>query len=130
MTSNEFKENQGRLARLSEEERKEIARKGGLATQEKIRKRKSIKEMADIMLSCELNGEGREAVKKMFPELEEDEITYAAYIVFGQIMAAVGEGKGNAKAFEKLIELQDYRTPEDDEKDRLTIALEEAAKKL
>ena len=53
--SKEFKANQGRLAHLTEEERKEIARKGGQARAEKERKRKNMSELVKAMLSCDID---------------------------------------------------------------------------
>ena len=127
--SREFECNKGRFKTLHADELREIASKGGKATAKKNRNRKKLGELADIMLSSELSGKNKQKILEMFPELEDEDVTYAALVVFAQIMAAVGEKKVNAKSFEMLMELQNNSSVQE-EKDPLSQALEEAAKKL
>ena len=127
--SEQFIANQGRFKTLDKDELADIASKGGQATATKYRNRKKIKDIADIMLSGELQGTARKKIAQMFPELDEEDLTYTALIVFAQIMAAAGEKNVNSRAFEILCEMQDSTTKNEDG-DPLSDALEKAAKQL
>ena len=125
--SKEFKANQGRFARLSKEERTEIARKGGQALKEKMKKQKTMQEMAKQMLACDIDDKMKAEIASKIIGLPEDEMNVAAMIIFGQIIAAL---KGNPKSFELLLNIDNQQKSDENEVDGLSKALEEAGEAL
>lgn len=130
MASEAWEKNKGRFARLSPEERRAIAKKGGEASARKNAERKRLRDLADAMLSHALTGDAADIVRERFPDLDDDDITYAAYAVLGQILAAAGEQQASASSFEQLVSLQEQQAPISGERDALSEALIEAARKL
>ena len=125
--SKEFKANNGRFARLSKEERTEIARKGGKARQEKYKKQKTMQEMAKQMLACDIDDKMKAEIASKVIGLPEEEMNVASMIIFGQILAAL---KGNPKSFELLLNIDNQQKAEENEADGLSKALEEAGEAL
>jgi PBSX family phage terminase large subunit len=88
----------------SEQNREEAAkngRKGGKASGEARRRKKNINQLAAMMLEKELSSKQKASVKKLIPDIEDDDLTVAAAMVAGQASAAI---KGNTSAFLALAE--------------------------
>lgn len=84
---------------LTEDEQRAFKKKGGIASGVARRKKKGMKELAKIMLGCGANDEAKKAIKKMFPDLNEDEITVEAAILAKQAEKAT---EGDIKSAEFL----------------------------
>lgn len=89
----------------SKEHASEIGRKGGIASGEARRKKKSIYELTQAMLSAPLSGKQKEQVKQMANGILEDEdLTVTAMMIAGQVKSAFN---GNVKAMEVLNNYQE-----------------------
>lgn len=75
----------------------EAGRKGGRVRVAK----KSAAELAAVMLESMLTDGGKKVVKKLVPDMEDDDLTLAAAMVAGQAQAAI---KGNTSAYIALTE--------------------------
>lgn len=82
----------------------ETARKGGIASGVAKRKKKAIAEVAEIMLAQKMQGDGAKKLKKMYPTMEDEDITVSAGILAAQVNAAI---KGDSKAASYLIEMSE-----------------------
>ena len=85
---------------LSEEEQRVIRQKGGIASGKARKKKKQLKDLANIILDNNIRDE--QVVKNMqekFPELNMDDITYGLILLLKQYEKAKD---GDAKAFELL----------------------------
>ena len=85
---------------LSEEEQRAIRQKGGIASGKARKKKKQLKDLANIILDNNIRDE--QVVKNMqekFPELNMDDITYGLILLLKQYEKAKD---GDAKAFELL----------------------------
>ena len=83
----------------SDQNREEAARngrKGGIASGEAKRRKKTIAELAEMMLNLKLSDRNAAAIKKLVPDITDDDMTNAAAMVAGQISSAI---KGNTTAF-------------------------------
>ena len=103
----------------TEEEWKEISRKGGINSGIAKRKKKTVQELAKIMLEQQLPNKQKKGLKKQFDELDETDLNGFAAIIAGQIQSAVS---GNTKAFEKLLELTEQQLAEKDLKYKIPAA--------
>ena len=75
--------------------------KGGKASQEARRRKKTAAELAAYMLESALTDGGKNVVKKLVPGMADDDLTLAAAMVAGQAQAAI---KGNTSAYIALTE--------------------------
>lgn len=71
------------------EEARAIGRKGGLASGQKRREKKTMSSLATMMINAQLSGENKAKIKKQFGILEDDDITIASAMMAGQIKAAM-----------------------------------------
>ena len=92
-------ENLKSLADRTTEEQREIAIKGGQASGEARRKKKGMRELANIMLGCGANKANIDAIRAIFPDLDIDDVTVEAAILAKQAEKAV---KGDLKSAEFL----------------------------
>lgn len=98
----------------------EIARRGGLASGRAKREKKSMAQMATMMLESALTDKSKAAIKGLCKDVPEGDITVQSAVVAGQIKAAIN---GNTAAFNSLTSLTDR------EAERLAqAAAEEAAR--
>ncbi|MGI6048990.1 MAG: hypothetical protein ACOYEG_13460 [Petrimonas sp.] len=82
------------------EERRENARKAGIASGEARRKKKRMKELCDLVLNNKIQDERAvEGLRQRFPEIESDDITYELVLILKQYEKAKD---GDSKAFELL----------------------------
>lgn len=93
-------------------EQVEIARKGGIASGEARRAKKSMAERANLMLNMALSEKQKSSLKTIAAEAEDDS-TIADLMIAGQIKSAV---EGNTKAFNALQQLSDSYGKDDDAK--------------
>ena len=81
---------------ISPERRREIARMGAAATNEKIRKRKSFREIIEALGASDATEDEKRKFMQMFPGVDPDEITKDVMLVAS--MYNQGIGRGNVKA--------------------------------
>lgn len=86
----------------SEEARKR-GRAGGLASARKKAEKKSAGKLVQLALSSAISGKNAEEVRKLMPDLEDDDMNVQALMIAGQAKSAV---EGNTKAFNALMEIQ------------------------
>lgn len=89
----------------------EMGRRGGIASGEARRRRRSMSELASVMMGQELRGRDAQRVGALFPDLG-GEVTQAAAVVAGQVAAA---RKGSTQAFNALRELEGEQAARDAE---------------
>lgn len=90
----------------SEQARKN-GRKGGLASAEAKKKRKTMAQLATAMINSELDEKTKEKIKRRFAGVIDEDITVASAMMAGQIQSAIS---GDTKAFNAvsaLIEKQE-----------------------
>lgn len=86
-------------AMLTEDEQRDFSSKGGKASGAARRRKKEMRELAKIMLDCEASSSMKEAIKKVFPDLADEDITVSAAILAKQADKAA---KGDIKSAEFL----------------------------
>lgn len=86
------------------EEAREYGRKGGLASGEARRAKKTMAQLAELMLNSKLSEDKKEEIQSQFGDIIDEDATVASMMVAGQIKSAIG---GNTKAFNALTELSD-----------------------
>ena len=83
---------------------KEFGRLGGIAAGKAARRKKSMRELASLMLSQKIpEGEAKERLRKMY-NIDSDDLTTQAAVIAGQIQSAM---RGNTMAFATLVNLQE-----------------------
>lgn len=101
----------GNLVPFTSKNSEEMGRRGGVASGEARRRKRSMSELASVMLGQELRGEDASSVASDFPGLG-GEVTQAAAVVAGQVMAA---RKGSTQAFNALREMEAEQAARDAE---------------
>ena len=100
------------------EKQVEIARKGGLASGEAKRKKKTMSQVATLMMESALTDKNKTAIKALCPGVQDDDMTIQSAMIAGQIKAAIN---GNTSAFVVLNELaqkeEQSKTEEEEQKD-------------
>ena len=100
----------------SREEAVKNGRKGGVASGEAKRRNKTIAELSQMMLNLRLSEKNAAAIKKLVPDINDEDMTTAAAMVAGQISSAI---KGNTTAFLAVNEqAEKARTKEEAERKR------------
>lgn len=69
-----FGENKGRLQKLTPEERKQIASKGGKKAQENARRNRSMEELAKMIMRCKPSKKIQDQIHNMFPDIDKKDI--------------------------------------------------------
>lgn len=90
-------------------EQREIARSGGIASGAARRRKKGLAELADAMLDAPARGRAAAGVRRLYPDMDPEDMTMGALAVAGQVSAAA---KGNTRAFEALAAMQAAREEE------------------
>lgn len=101
----------GTLIDFDSENAAEMGRRGGIASGEARRRRRSMSELASVMLGQGLRGRDAQTVGALFPDLD-GEVTQAAAVVAGQVAAA---RKGSTQAFNALREMEAEQAARDAE---------------
>lgn len=86
----------------TKEQQSQIARMGGIASGKARRKKKTMQQLAKMMLESETNKKNVRSVKGLCKEIEDEDITVMASMIAGQARSAM---KGNALSFQVLTEL-------------------------
>lgn len=88
---------------LTEEEHRSIARKGGKASVEARRKKKAMREVAEMVLGSKIS-DNDEKIRQQLKEkgISEEDMTYQTAVVFATLGQAL---KGNVKAVKELREM-------------------------
>ena len=86
------------------EEARKYGRKGGIASGEARRAKKTMAQLAELMLNSKLSEDKKEKIQSEFGDIIDEDATVASMMVAGQIKSAIG---GNTKAFNALTELSD-----------------------
>jgi len=95
------------------EEQAEIARKGAMASAEARRRKRSMAEMAQIMLNSKLDKKGKETVQRLCADLADEDATVQSLMLAGQVQSAI---KGNTKAFTAIQDIMEKNASKLDEK--------------
>lgn len=82
----------------------EEAKKGGINSGIARRNKKTMAQLAELMLNSQLDEQSKKRVQKMCGDVMDEDATVASMIMAGQIQSAM---KGNTKAFVALTELSD-----------------------
>ena len=82
----------------------EEAKKGGINSGIARRNKKTMAQLAELMLNSQLDEQSKKRVQKMCGDVMDEDATVASMIMAGQIQSAM---KGNTKAFIALTELSD-----------------------
>ena len=82
----------------------EEAKKGGINSGISRRNKKTMAQLAELMLNSQLDEKSKKKVQKMCGDVMDEDATVASMIMAGQIQSAT---KGNTKAFVALTELSD-----------------------
>lgn len=77
----------------------ENGRKGGIASGEAKRKKKTMSELARLMANSKLEGENAQKVKRLCGDLGDEELNVSAMMIAGQIQSAM---RGNTNAFNSI----------------------------
>lgn len=85
-------------------ERRENARKAGVASGEARRRKRTMRELVPEMLGCRADPRASSALAAVFPDIPEGERTFSAAIALKQLDKAV---KGDLRAAQWLAEAQD-----------------------
>lgn len=103
------------LRALTTEQAREIGRKGGLASAEVRKRKKTIYELTATMLEAPVDGRRTRSIKSLVKDMSEDDMTVNAAMIAGQIKSAID---GNTKAFQALVDIQGKaRKPDTDQSD-------------
>lgn len=95
----------------TEEEQRNIATMGGIASGKARKRKKQMHEMVQIMLNSKVTEEQSKELVRQFPDLTEEDATIASSMIAGQIKSAMN---GNTKAFMALNELNEKGQGTDD----------------
>lgn len=103
------------LRALTTEQAREIGRKGGLASAEVRKRKKTIYELTATMLEAPVDGRRTRTIKSLVKDMSEDDMTVNAAMIAGQIKSAID---GNTKAFQALVDIQGKaRKPDIDQRE-------------
>lgn len=95
------------LITLTSEQAREIGKKGGKASAEARRKKKTLEELTSMMLNQKITDTAKVAIKRSginVDDIDPEDMNATAYMIAGQIKAAA---TGNTKAFECITGLAD-----------------------
>lgn len=101
----------GRLKPFTSDNAADMGERGGVASGEARRRRRSMSELASVMLGQGLRGRDAQTVGALFPDLD-GEVTQAAAVVAGQVEAA---RRGSTQAFNALREMEAEQAARDAE---------------
>ena len=100
--ANDGKENLIPMTELTEDEQREMARKGGVASGKARREKRDRKQIASELLDLTVQGAGIDKIKKFF-NMKNVELTAYDTMFLSCMMKAMQ--KGDANALEKLLKI-------------------------
>ena len=86
----------------SREKAAENGRKGGIASGQAKRQKKTMSALATMMVNAQLQGKTKDTIKKQFGLSDDDDVTIASAMMAGQMQSAM---KGDSKAFNAISAL-------------------------
>lgn len=86
----------------SREKAAENGRKGGIASGQAKRQKKTMSALATMMVNAQLQGKTKDMIKKQFGLSDDDDVTIASAMMAGQMQSAM---KGDSKAFNAISAL-------------------------
>ena len=86
----------------SREKAAENGRKGGIASGQAKRQKKTMSALASMMVNAQLQGKDKDTIRKQFGLSDDDDITIASAMMAGQMQAAM---RGDGKAFNAISAL-------------------------
>ena len=98
---------------------REEAKRGGIRSGEVRRQKKTMSQLATVMLNSKLDEKSKAKIKKQFGDILDEDLTTASAMIAGQVKAAIS---GDSKAFNAvnaLIEKQEEKE-EQEEKERIS----------
>lgn len=101
----------GRLKPFTSDNAADMGERGGVASGEARRRRRSMSELASVMLGQGLRGRDAQRFCALYPDLD-GEVTQAAAVVAGQVAAA---RRGSTQAFNALREMEAEQAARDAE---------------
>lgn len=104
-----------------------MTRNGGIASGKARRAKKTMRELAELMLDSRATGNSRKSARALGSMLDDDDLTNAAAVIAGQMRSAM---KGNTQAARWLSDLVGEMAPQEAEEDELSKALEELGRKM
>lgn len=84
----------------TKEEQKEFATKGGIESGKSRLRKKTLREIADLILSKQANPKVKKTISELYPDLDPEEITNDIAMVGRQVEKAIR--KADTRAFEVL----------------------------
>lgn len=99
----------------------EDSKKGAKRSAEVRRAKKTMSQLATMMLNAEINGNTKEQIKNMCSGMADEDVTVAAAMMAGQIKSAM---RGDSRAFNAVTTLVEKQ----EEKDKRELEKEERAK--
>ena len=96
--------NEKNLRRLTSEQAREIGSKGGKASAESKKQKKTMQEMAQYILTCPLNAQGIARMKRAGCNVEENNPTMLTAMIVGQINSAINGNQKSAEFIKDLID--------------------------
>ena len=106
-------------------ERRENARKAGIASGEARRKKKTTAQLVNLMLNSKLSEENKKEIKVLAGELDEEDLNVNSMLIAGQIKSAIN---GNTNAFEILQEYQNKAEKDDNTESTYTLPITDITK--
>lgn len=106
---------------------REAGRKGGIASGKSKRAKKTMRELAELMLDSRATGNSRKSARALGSMLDDDDLTNAAAVIAGQMRSAM---KGNTQAARWLSEIAGHAVAQEEEEDELSKALRELGESM
>ena len=107
----------------TEEEARELGRKGGIKSGEVRKKKKTIEQLAKMMLEGKITDTAKVSIKRSgidLSQFEDDDINGMAYMLAGQVKAAAN---GNTNALETVVKYANKSEKQDDSDKRYSIPI-------
>ena len=84
------------------EQARENGRKGGIASAQSKKRKKTMSALATMMVNAQLQGTAKDKVKRQFGLSDDDDLTIASAMMAGQMQSAI---RGDSKAFNAISAL-------------------------
>ena len=94
--------NEQNLIVPTSEQARENGRKGGIASAQSKKKRKTMSALATMMVNAQLQGKNKDTIRKQFGLSNDDDLTVLSGMMAGQMQSAM---RGDSKAFNAISAL-------------------------
>ncbi len=112
----------------TQRERKEIARMGAIACNEKKKKKKSLEELTASILNATITDTAKVSIKRAginVDDIDPEDVNATTYMIAGQIKSAA---MGNTKAFEVITSIADKSEKREEREAKYTIPITDITK--